>query len=58
MVMAPCSAFIHFHTAKLEGEPHLSVWGTGTPRRDSDVGLVKISSGEEITISLDSLRKW
>src|SRR6516165_2234699 len=30
----PAALISRFHAAKLAGEPHVSVWGTGTPRRE------------------------
>jgi GDP-L-fucose synthase len=30
----PAALINRFHAAKLAGEPHVSVWGTGTPRRE------------------------
>ena len=30
----PAALIRRFHAAKLAGEPHVSVWGTGTPRRE------------------------
>jgi GDP-L-fucose synthase len=30
----PAALTTRFHAAKLAGEPHVSVWGTGTPRRE------------------------
>ena len=30
----PAALISRFHAAKVAGEPHVSVWGTGTPRRE------------------------
>ena len=30
----PAAPISRFHAAKVAGEPHVSVWGTGAPRRE------------------------